>query len=221
MIAEMRAAVLYEPGRPLQIEEVQLAPPRAGEVRVRVAAAGVCHSDYHYMSGELTAVQLPMVLGHEGAGVVEEVGPGVTSVRSGDRVVLLWRTSCGRCEHCVSGRPVLCSVGAEARGSGHLPDGSSRLRGGDQELRHFLGVSCFAEQTVCAEQAGSLKEALSSERIECTRAARKPRIRATAAASPLAPSASAIRLLIDRSMRPLICVQGPRATAVRPPSACR
>src|SRR6266487_290260 len=152
MIACMRAAVLYEPGQPLRVEEVELDAPRGGEVRVRVAAAGVCHSDYHYMRGDLVG-QLPAVLGHEGAGVVEEVGAGVTGVRPGDHVVLLWRTSCGRCDYCSSGRPALCPRGLALRATGRMPDGTSRLRRGDLEIRHFLGVSCFAEQTVCSERA--------------------------------------------------------------------
>jgi len=146
----MRAAVLYQPGEPLSVEDVELAAPRAGEVRVRVAAAGVCHSDYHYMRGDLVG-NLPVVLGHEGAGVVEEVGPGVTSVRPGDHVVLLWRTSCGRCEFCSSGRPALCPTGSAVRNSGRMADGTSRLSRGGAEIKHFLGVSCFAEQTVCQE----------------------------------------------------------------------
>ena len=152
IIAGMRAAVLYQPGEPLRVEDVELGTPRAGEVRVRVAAAGVCHSDYHYMRGDL-AGNLPVVLGHEGAGVVEEVGPGVTSVRPGDHVVLLWRTSCGRCEYCSRGRPALCREGSAVRNSGRMPDGTSRLSRDGVEIRHFLGVSCFAEQTVCQEQS--------------------------------------------------------------------
>src|SRR5215472_5226814 len=148
----MRAAVLYQPGEPLRVEDVELGAPRAGEVRVRVAAAGVCHSDYHYMRGDLVG-NLPIVLGHEGAGVVEEVGPGVTEVQPGDHVVLLWRTSCGRCEFCSRGRPALCPVGAAIRATGRMPDGTSRLSRGGVELRHFLGVSCFAEQTVCSERS--------------------------------------------------------------------
>jgi Zn-dependent alcohol dehydrogenase len=148
----MRAAVLYQPGEALRVEEVELGAPRAGEVRVRVAAAGVCHSDYHYMRGDLVG-NLPVVLGHEGAGVVEEVGPGVTSVKPGDHVVLLWRTSCGRCEFCSRGRPALCPVDSPVRASGRMPDGTSRLSSGGAEIRHFLGVSCFAEQTVCQERS--------------------------------------------------------------------
>src|SRR5262249_23595492 len=152
MVAGMKAAVVYEPGRRLGVEEVELGPPRAGEVRVRVGAAGVCHSDYHVMHGDLAA-QLPAVLGHEGAGVVDEVGPGVTGVARGDHVVLLWRTSCGRCEYCSVGRPALCPVGTALRGSGLLLDGTTRLRRDDLEIRHFAGVSCFAEETVCAQEA--------------------------------------------------------------------
>ena len=148
----MRAAVLYQPGEPLRVEDVELGAPRAGEVRVRVAAAGVCHSDYHYMRGDLVG-NLPVVLGHEGAGVVEEVGPGVTSFRPGDHVVLLWRTACGRCEFCSRGRPALCPEGASVRATGRMPDGTSRLSREGQEIRHFLGVSCFAEQTVCQERS--------------------------------------------------------------------
>jgi len=152
MITGMKAAVLYEPGQPLRVEDVELAPPRTGEVRVRVGAAGVCHSDYHVMHGDMVAV-LPAVLGHEGAGVVEEVGPGVTGVAQGDHVVLLWRTSCGRCEYCSVGRPALCVVGTALRNSGLLMDGTTRLSRDDLQLRHFAGVSCFAEQTVCAQEA--------------------------------------------------------------------
>jgi len=152
MISGMKAAVLYEPGQPLRVEDVELAPPRTGEVRVRVGAAGVCHSDYHVMHGDMVAV-LPAVLGHEGAGVVEEVGPGVTGVAQGDHVVLLWRTSCGRCEYCSVGRPALCVVGTALRNSGLLMDGTTRLSRDDLQLRHFAGVSCFAEQTVCAQEA--------------------------------------------------------------------
>jgi S-(hydroxymethyl)glutathione dehydrogenase / alcohol dehydrogenase len=148
----VKAAVLYEPGQPLRVEEVELAPPRAGEVRVRVVAAGVCHSDYHYMKGDL-ATDLPAVLGHEGAGVVEEVGPGVTTVAPGDHVVLLWRSGCGRCRYCSAGRPALCQEAAALRNTGRLLDGTSRLSREGRPLNHFLGVSCFAEATVCPEQS--------------------------------------------------------------------
>jgi Zn-dependent alcohol dehydrogenase len=144
--------VLYEPGQPLRVEEVELAPPKAAEVRVRVVAAGVCHSDYHYMKGDL-ATDLPAVLGHEGAGVVEEVGTGVTTVAPGDHVVLLWRSGCGRCRYCSAGRPALCQEAAALRNTGRLLDGTSRLSREGRPLNHFLGVSCFADATVCPEQS--------------------------------------------------------------------
>jgi S-(hydroxymethyl)glutathione dehydrogenase/alcohol dehydrogenase len=153
MIRDMpKAAVLYEAGQPLRVEEVDLAPPRAGEVRVRMSAAGVCHTDYHYMKGDLPGLT-PLVLGHEGAGVVEEVGPAVTRVQPRDRVVLLWRSGCGRCAYCSAGRPVLCQQGAAMRNAGKLLDGTSRLSSGGQTLNHFLCVSCFAEATVCPERS--------------------------------------------------------------------
>src|SRR5664279_2874918 len=106
-----RAAVLWETGAPLSVEEVELADPRAGEVRVRIAAAGVCRSDLHVMEGVWT-YDLPMVLGHEGAGIVEAVGPGVLAPRVGDAVALAWVTACGRCRACASGSPALCEIGS-------------------------------------------------------------------------------------------------------------
>ena len=153
MIRHMpRAAVLYEAGQPLRVEEVELASPQSREVRVRVLAAGVCHSDYHYMKGDLST-QLPAVLGHEGAGVVEEVGADVTTVAAGDHVVLLWRSGCGHCPYCAIGRPALCQQGAILRSTGRLLDGTSRLSRGGRQINHFLGVSCFSEATVCPEQS--------------------------------------------------------------------
>ncbi len=147
----IRAAVLTEPGQPLQVDEVELADPGPGEVRVKVTAAGVCHSDLHYMQGALPH-PLPVVLGHEGAGTVTEVGPGVTGVAAGDRVVMLWRTSCGHCAYCSSGRPHLCPEGAQLRIRGTLADGTCRLSWHGEELHHFLGVSCFAEETVLPQE---------------------------------------------------------------------
>lgn len=148
----MKAAVLYEAGAPLRMEDLRLEAPRAGEVLVRIGAAGVCHSDYHYMRGDLVT-PLPVVLGHEGAGIVEKVGEGVSTVQPGDHVVLLWRAGCGRCEFCARGRPALCASGRAMRASGGLLDGSSRLRGPQGEVRHFIGVSCFAERAVVAQQS--------------------------------------------------------------------
>lgn len=147
-----RGAVLFEPGRPLEVCDLDVAPPRAGEALVRMGAAGVCHTDLHVMQGKFSA-PLPAVLGHEGAGVVEEVGPGVTALRPGDRVVPLWRLSCGGCEFCRAGRPALCPEGTRVRTTGRLPDGTSRLSLRGRELFHYAGVSTFCEYSVVPEAA--------------------------------------------------------------------
>lgn len=147
----MKAAILYEVKKPLRVEEVHLDPPANGEVLVKIAAAGVCHSDYHFMNGDLP-ITLPCVLGHEGAGIVEEVGAGVTGVVPGDHVVLLFRASCGRCEFCQRGRPALCAMAGTLRNSGRMLDGTGRLHREGADLHHFLGVSCFAERAVVPEQ---------------------------------------------------------------------
>ncbi|SEP57850.1 zinc-binding dehydrogenase [Microlunatus flavus] len=147
----MRAAVLRETGAPLTIEDVELDDPGRGEVRVRVEAAGVCHSDLHYVLGDLPA-RLPLVVGHEGAGVVEAVGPLTTGrVSVGDRVALQWRPRCGECDACVAGNPVLCRYGRVLATTNGLMDGTSRLHAGGETLHHLMGVSCFAEQVVVSE----------------------------------------------------------------------
>jgi Zn-dependent alcohol dehydrogenase len=148
----MRAAVLRAPGTPLQVEDVDLEPPLPGEVLVRVEAAGVCHTELHYMAGAMVC-PLPVVLGHEGTGVVEEVGVGVEDLVPGQRVVFTWRPRCGQCEYCISGRPVMCVYGRVQARSGGLMDGTSRLHHGDEKLHHFLGVSCFAEYAVVSRRA--------------------------------------------------------------------
>jgi S-(hydroxymethyl)glutathione dehydrogenase / alcohol dehydrogenase len=148
----MKAAVLWEVKQPLRVEEVTLDGPKHGEVLVKIAAAGVCHSDYHFMHGDLP-IGIPCVLGHEGAGVVEEVGAGVTTVEPGDHVVLLFRANCGHCEFCSQGRPALCSMAAKIRTTGRLLDGTSRLHIDDVELKHLHGVSCFAERSVVTQEA--------------------------------------------------------------------
>ncbi len=147
-----KAAVLFEPRRPLEVVEVDVAPPRVGEVLVRMAAGGVCHSDLHVMRGELVA-PLPAVLGHEGAGVVAEVGAGVTSVAIGDHVVPLWRLSCGKCAFCTGGRPALCASGTRVRNTGLLPDGSTRFSLNGRPIRYYAGVSTFAAYSVIPEKA--------------------------------------------------------------------
>jgi Zn-dependent alcohol dehydrogenase len=148
----MKAAVLREAGQRMTIEDVDLDAPRAGEVEVRVQAAGVCHSDLHYMTGDLPT-RLPIVLGHEGAGVVERVGPGVTRVAPGDQVVLMWRPRCGHCAFCSSGRPALCTSAKRQVSTGGLLDGTSRLSVDGETVHHFLGVSCFAERAVLAQES--------------------------------------------------------------------
>lgn len=138
------AAVLYEARTPLRIEEVEILPPQRGEVTVRMKAAGVCHSDLHVMKGDLT-MPMPIILGHEGSGVIETVGEGVTSVQPGDHVILVWRGSCGRCEYCAGGRPALCDMGTAMRFTGLMPDGTTRFRNAAGEsVRHYAGVSAFS-----------------------------------------------------------------------------
>lgn len=147
-----KAAVLFEIGQKLEIREVEVQKPQAGEVLIRMAAGGVCHSDLHVMTGHLIAA-LPAILGHEGSGVVAEVGPGVTSVRPGDHVIPLWRLSCGECEYCTGGRPALCPAGTEIRMTGRLQDGTTRFKLDGKEIKHFAGVSSFSEYSVVPEKA--------------------------------------------------------------------
>jgi S-(hydroxymethyl)glutathione dehydrogenase / alcohol dehydrogenase len=147
----IRAAVLRHPSRPVAVEEVELDPPKAGEVLVQVAAAGVCHSDVRYADGDLGADRWPMVLGHEGAGVVEAVGEGVTHVGPGDHVAFCFAPACRACRYCLAGKPNLCTVVAEHGARGMLLDGTSRLRLSDgSTLQHGLRTACFAERTVVA-----------------------------------------------------------------------
>ena len=144
----MRAAVLYEYDTPLALEEVELDGPQAGEVLVKTAAAGICRSDYHFMKGEARTT-LPSVLGHEGSGIVEQVGEGVTTVKPGDYVILSFVPNCGRCYFCTIGRPNLCDLHAATAGT--LFDGTTRLHKGDQRITHFGKVACFAQYTVVPE----------------------------------------------------------------------
>jgi Zn-dependent alcohol dehydrogenase len=150
-----RAAVLYEAGQPAVIEEITLDPPHHGEVLVRMLAAGVCHSDLHVRDGSMPE-PLPIVLGHEGTGIVVEVGSGVNSLRPGDHVVLTLVPACGSCYFCRRGQPELCIVSGEMAARGVLRDGTSRLHAGTQTLHHFNAVSCFSEYIVVPEE-GALK----------------------------------------------------------------
>ncbi len=150
---KMRAAVLEQFGQPLVVQELDLAEPREGEVLVRLEACGVCHTDLYTASGADPSGYAPTVLGHEGAGIVEKAGPGVSLVREGDRVVTLFSPQCGECEHCISPRTNLCTAIRDEQGKGHLPDGTTRLSREGEDIRHFMGTSTFAEYTVMPEIA--------------------------------------------------------------------
>ncbi|CAA9510530.1 MAG: S-(hydroxymethyl)glutathione dehydrogenase [uncultured Solirubrobacteraceae bacterium] len=149
----MRAAVLEEFGQPLAVQEVDLADPRAGEVLVRLVACGVCHTDLYTASGADPSGYAPAVLGHEGAGVVEAVGEGVSSLSPGDHVVTLFSPQCGECVHCRDPRTNLCLAIREQQNKGFLPDGTTRLGRAGDPIRHFMGTSTFAEYTVMPEIA--------------------------------------------------------------------
>jgi S-(hydroxymethyl)glutathione dehydrogenase / alcohol dehydrogenase len=147
----VRAAVCREVNQPLEIEELEIAEPGPGEVMVRLGASGVCHSDLHVLNGEWSEVR-PIVLGHEGAGTVVALGTGVNQLAIGDPVVLSWLPSCGRCRHCHAGRPQLCLAAPDTVFSHLLPDGTSRLRSGDEQIRSMLTVGSFGEYTVVPER---------------------------------------------------------------------
>jgi len=152
----MRAVVLTEPGTAPQVVDVELAPPGPGEVLVDITAAGVCHSDLHVFRGEWT-LPLPLVMGHEGSGVVAEVGPGVDNLASGDHVVLSWYAPCGTCHRCLAGRETQCLTnGRVVAPGGVLFDGTSRLSAAGSPLHHYLGVSSFAERAV-VPASGAIK----------------------------------------------------------------
>ncbi len=144
----MRASVLFEQGKPLSLEELELDPPRAGEVLVRMAASGVCHSCLHAADGSWKGVPVPIVLGDEGAGVVEQVGAGV-ELQVGDHVILSWAPTCGRCHYCVIGRPNLCE--RRRPGQGVLPDGTTRMSLRGRPVYHYGHVATYASRTVVHE----------------------------------------------------------------------
>ena len=145
-----RAAVVRETGQPIRVETLDLEPPHAGEVLVRLRATGVCHSDWHIATGD-THHPLPAVLGHEGAGVVEALGGGVERVRAGDHVALNWAPSCGRCFYCDRGRPSLCAEYVGAIWAGTMLDGSTRFRDEAGPVFHYSSLACFAERVVVPE----------------------------------------------------------------------
>jgi S-(hydroxymethyl)glutathione dehydrogenase / alcohol dehydrogenase len=148
-----RAAVLEEFGQPLEVQELDLAEPNEGEALVRLVACGVCHTDLFTASGADPSGYKPAVLGHEGAGVVEQVGPGVKNVAVGDHVVTLFSPQCRECIHCLDPRTNLCLAIREQQGVGHLPDGTTRFSRDGEPVRHFMGTSTFSEYTVMPEIA--------------------------------------------------------------------
>src|SRR5258708_31337489 len=147
-----RTAVLYSPGESIRVEEIELDPPKEHEVQVKIVAAGVCHSDYHLVSGELPGY-MPMALGHEGAGIVEEVGSGVTSVKPGDHVVLSFIPSCGTCYYCTRGHTNLCNMGASILMGPQL-DGTFRMHSEEgQAVGQMCVISTFSERTVVPDMS--------------------------------------------------------------------
>lgn len=146
-----KAAVAWEAGKPLQIEEIEVASPKAGEVLVKMVATGVCHTDAFTLSGDDPEGIFPAILGHEGGGIVEEVGPGVTSVAPGDHVIPLYTAECRQCKFCLSGKTNLCSAVRETQGRGLMPDGTTRFTCNGKEVFHYMGTSTFSEYSVVAE----------------------------------------------------------------------
>jgi S-(hydroxymethyl)glutathione dehydrogenase / alcohol dehydrogenase len=146
-----RAAVAWEAGKPLSIEQVDVAGPKKGEVLVRIVASGVCHTDAYTLSGDDPEGAFPVILGHEGGGIVEEVGEGVTSVKVGDHVIPLYTPECGECEYCRSGKTNLCQKIRVTQGKGLMPDGTSRFSLDGKPILHYMGTSTFSEYTVLPE----------------------------------------------------------------------
>ena len=146
-----RAAVAFAPGEPLKIVELDVAPPRKGEVLVRITHTALCHTDAFTLSGEDPEGVFPAVLGHEGAGIVVEVGEGVTSVAPGDHVIPLYTAECGECLFCKSGKTNLCVAVRATQGKGVMPDGSTRFSYNGEPVYHYMGCSTFSEYTVVAE----------------------------------------------------------------------
>jgi S-(hydroxymethyl)glutathione dehydrogenase/alcohol dehydrogenase len=148
-----RAAVARQAGKPLSLEPVDLDGPRAGEVLVEIKATGICHTDEFTLSGADPEGLFPAILGHEGAGVVVDIGPGVTSVKKGDHVIPLYTPECRQCEYCLSRKTNLCVAIRATQGKGVMPDGTSRFKSGSETVFHYMGTSTFANHTVLPEIA--------------------------------------------------------------------
>ncbi len=150
---ETRAAVAFEAGKPLSIETVSLDGPKEGECLVEIKATGICHTDEFTRSGEDPEGLFPAILGHEGAGIVVDVGKGVESLKPGDHVIPLYTPECGKCEYCLSGKTNLCQAIRQTQGQGLMPDGTSRFSIGKDKIFHYMGTSTFANHTVVPEIA--------------------------------------------------------------------
>ena len=148
---QIEAAILWEQGKPLSVEPIDIGSPGPGEVLVEMRAAGVCHSDLHPARGDWP-MKTPVVLGHEGAGIVRDVGANVTRVRAGDHVVLCWAPACGACPSCRAGRAVLCDRVEKVTYRNRLPSGATHLRSGDRTIAPFLGTACFADFVIVPEE---------------------------------------------------------------------
>jgi S-(hydroxymethyl)glutathione dehydrogenase/alcohol dehydrogenase len=146
-----KAAIAWEAGKPLSIEDVQVAPPKAGEVRIKIVATGVCHTDAFTLSGDDPEGIFPAILGHEGGGIVESIGEGVTSVAVGDHVIPLYTPECGECKFCKSGKTNLCQKIRVTQGKGLMPDGTTRFSQNGTPIYHYMGCSTFSEYTVLPE----------------------------------------------------------------------
>ena len=150
---QARAAVAWAAGEPLRVEQVEVAGPGPGEALVRMVASGVCHTDAYTLSGRDPEGVFPAILGHEGGGVVEEVGPGVSTLRPGDHVIPLYTPECGQCRFCRSGKTNLCQAIRLTQGRGLMPDGTTRFQVGGRPVFHYMGTSTFSEYTVVPEIA--------------------------------------------------------------------
>ncbi|EME28755.1 alcohol dehydrogenase (zinc-containing) [Galdieria sulphuraria] len=150
-IISCKAAVAWEAGRPLSIEQIQVDPPKKGEVRIRIVATALCHTDAYTLSGKDPEGIFPSILGHEGCGVVESIGEGVESVKVGDHVIPLYTPECGKCEYCQSNRTNLCPVIRATQGKGYMPDGTVRFHCKGKDIHHYMGTSTFSEYTVLPE----------------------------------------------------------------------
>ena len=148
---KVKAAVAWGPGEKLKIEEVDLAPPQKGEVLVKIVATGVCHTDAFTLSGDDPEGIFPSILGHEGGGIVEAIGEGVTTLKPGDHVIPLYIPECGTCKFCLSGKTNLCQRVRETQGKGLMPDGTTRFSKDGKPIFHYMGTSTFAEKTVVPE----------------------------------------------------------------------